>query len=158
EKLHLQSNQEYEEAFQDVFQTAVDARLRTHHKVGSQLSGGLDSGSVVSFAARSLEGQNKRLQTYSYVPVDDFVDWTPGHMVPNEKPYILSTVQHIGNINDHYLHFEGQNPLTDVNYWLEMMEMPYKFFENSYWSRGIFDQAHKDGVGILLNGARGNFT
>ena len=40
-KLKLKSNEEYVEAFQEVFQEAVNSRLRTHHQVGAQLSGGL---------------------------------------------------------------------------------------------------------------------
>ena len=48
ERLKLKSNEEYIEAFQEVFQKAVDDRLRTHLNVGAQLSGGLDSGAVVS--------------------------------------------------------------------------------------------------------------
>ena len=34
--------------------------------------------------------------------------------------------------------------------------MPYKFFENSYWIKGIFEEAHRQGIGVLLNGDRGN--
>ena len=45
--------QEYEEAFRDVFQTAVNDKIRTHKNIGAQLSGGLDSSSVVSFAVNS---------------------------------------------------------------------------------------------------------
>ena len=76
EKLILKSNEEYEEAFKEVFRKAVLARLRAHGNVGSHLSGGLDSGTVVSFAAKELQNDNKKLHTYSYVPEDDFVDWT----------------------------------------------------------------------------------
>lgn len=47
------SNNEYIEAFQEVFQQAVSSRIRTYKTVGAQLSGGLDSGSIVSFAARN---------------------------------------------------------------------------------------------------------
>ncbi|MGQ4671624.1 asparagine synthase-related protein [Bacillus toyonensis] len=54
EMLNLKSNEEYEEAFREVYKNAVKARLRTHHQVGAHLSGGLDSGSVVSFAARGF--------------------------------------------------------------------------------------------------------
>ena len=43
------------EAFQEVFQKAVNSRLRTHRQVGAHLSGGLDSGSVVSFAAKKIK-------------------------------------------------------------------------------------------------------
>lgn len=158
EKLQLKSNQEYEEAFQEVFQRAVTERLRTHHNVGSHLSGGLDSGSVVSFAAKALRKENKQLHTFSYVPVNGFVDWTHKSRVADERPHIQSTVQHVGNIKDHYFDFEGKSPLSEVDDWLEFMEMPYKFFENTFWLKGIYEKAHQQGIGVLLNGQRGNWT
>ncbi|MDQ0217476.1 lasso peptide isopeptide bond-forming cyclase [Peribacillus cavernae] len=158
ETLKLKSNSEYEEAFRDVFRTAVTARTRTNRKVGAHLSGGLDSGSVVSFAAKSLHTQSKRLHTFSYVPVDDFQDWTPKYRMADERPYIQSTVQHVGNITDTYLDFGGKSPLSEVDDWLDTYEMPYKFFENSFWLKGVYEKAHEEGVGLLLNGARGNWT
>ena len=42
--------------------------------------------------------------------------------------------------------------------WIDVMEMPYKFYENSYWLKGIFEEASKQGIGVLLNGQRGNWT
>ena len=158
EKLKLKSNEEYEEAFRDVFQKAVSARLRTHGNVGSHLSGGLDSGTVVSFAAKELLKENKKLYTYSYIPEGSFIDWTSKHYIPDERPFIKETVNDVGNINDQYLNFEGKDPLSDIDDFLSIMEMPYKFFENSYWLKGISEAAQKDGVKILLNGARGNHS
>ena len=73
-----------------MFQKAVNARLRTHRKVGAQLSGGLDSGAVVSFAAKDLQKENKRLHTFSYIPPDDFKDFTPKNRMADERPYIKS--------------------------------------------------------------------
>ena len=67
-KLKLKSDEEYVEAFQEVFQTAVNSRLRTTHKVGAQLSGGLDSGAVVGFANNVLSNRNQTLDTFSYIP------------------------------------------------------------------------------------------
>ena len=158
EKLKLKSNEEYVEAFREVFQKAVTSRLRTHHKVGAHLSGGLDSGSVVSFAAKALEKENKTLHTYSYVPVNDFKDWTPKIRMADERPFIESTVKYVGNIRDHYLDFEGKSSLSEIDSWLEIMEMPYKFVENSFWLKGIYEKAQQDGIGVLLNGSRGNYT
>jgi asparagine synthase (glutamine-hydrolysing) len=157
-KIKLNSNEEYLEGFCDVFQTAVKSRLRTHHNVGAHLSGGLDSGAVVSFAAKELKKEKKQLHTFSYIPVSDFEDWTPKSRLADERPYIQSTVNHVGNINDQYLDFEGKSPLSEVNIWLDTLEMPYKFFENSYWLKGIYEKAQQLGIGILLNGARGNYT
>jgi len=158
EKLKLKTDYEYEEAFKEVYHNAVKVRLRTHRQVGAHLSGGLDSGSVVGFAARDLQKEQKRLYTYSYVPVDGFVDWTYKNRIADERPYIQSTVKHIGNINDNYLDFAERNPLTEVDDWLDVLEMPYKFFENTFWLRGIYEKAQQNGVGVLLNGQRGNWT
>lgn len=158
EKLKLKTDYEYEEAFREVYHNAVKARLRTHRQVGAHLSGGLDSGSVVGFAAKDLQKEQKRLYTYSYVPVDGFVDWTYRNRIADERPFIQSTVQHVGNIKDHYLDFAERNPLSEVNDWLDVLEMPYKFFENTFWLRGIYEKAQQNGVGVLLNGQRGNWT
>lgn len=158
EKLRLKSDEEYVEAFQEVFQSAVTARLRTHRHVGAQLSGGLDSGSVASFAAKALRTENKRLYTYSYVPPNDFIDFTPKYRMADERPFIQSTVQHVEGIIDHYVDFQGRNPLLEINDFLETMEMPYKFFENSIWLKGFFEKAQEEGIGVLLTGGRGNFS
>ncbi|WP_164667424.1 asparagine synthase-related protein [Virgibacillus doumboii] len=158
EKIRFKSDEEYIEAFRDVFQKAVDSRLRTFKAVGSQLSGGLDSGSIVSFAAKTLKKQNKRLHTYSSIPVEDFNDYTPRHHFPDERPFINKTVDYVGNIEDHYLSLDDKNSYTDIDDWLEVIETPYKFFENSFWMKGIFEHASNDDIGILLSGARGNFT
>jgi len=158
EKLKLKSSNEYEEAFKEVFDIAVGDRLRTYKQVGSHLSGGLDSGSVVSFASKTLKKKNKKLYTFSYVPVDDFIDWTHRTRVANERPFIESTVQYVGNISDQYLSFPEKNPFSEIDDWLDTMEMPYKFYENSFWLKGIYEQANQHNVGILLNGQRGNWT
>ncbi|WP_309088671.1 lasso peptide isopeptide bond-forming cyclase [Domibacillus sp.] len=157
-KLRLNSNEEYIEAFSEVFQTAVNSRLRTYKNIGAHLSGGLDSGSVVGFAARELRKQNKQLHTFSYVPSADFIDWTPKNAAADERPFIQSTVQYVGNIQDHYHSFDEINPLSEINEWLGIMEMPYKFFANANWLKGIFERANDQGVGVLLNGGRGNLS
>ncbi|MBM7567328.1 asparagine synthase-related protein [Paenibacillus sacheonensis] len=156
--LNLKSDEEYEEALRDVFNQAIRSSLRTFKKTGATLSGGLDSGSIASFASAQLRNENKVLHTYSYVPAKDFVDWTDRTRIANESPFIEATVQHAGNIHSQYLDFTGQSSFTDVDEWLGLLEMPYKYFENSFWLRGIYEQASKDGVGVLLSGSRGNQT
>lgn len=158
EDLKLQSNEEYEEAFQDIFQKAVKVRTRTHGEVGSHLSGGLDSGSVVSFAAKELKKENKKLHTYSYIPEDSFTDWTPKYYQADESSLIKETIDYVGNISSNYLSFEGMDPLSSLDDFMELMEMPYKFFENSFWLKGINEIASKQEMKILLNGSRGNHS
>lgn len=157
-QLKLKSNEEYVEAFQDVFQKAVTSRIRTHLNVGAQLSGGLDSGAVVSFAVKAMRKNNKKLHTFSYIPPKDFVDFTSKQQLADERPFIKSTVHHVGGIKDSYLAFDGRNSYLEIDSLLEIMEMPYKFFENSFWLKGMFEKASEEGVGLLLNGDRGNFS
>ncbi|MFA1820257.1 asparagine synthetase B [Virgibacillus oceani] len=158
DNLKLNSNKEYEEAFRNVFQKAVKQRIRTHGEVGSHLSGGLDSGSVVSFAAGMLQKENKQLHSFSYVPVDSYKDWTPNYYDADERSFIKETVSHIGNIEDNYLSFGGRDSLTEVDGFIDLMEMPYKFFENTFWLKGINEIASEKGIKVMLNGSRGNHS
>ncbi|WNB92447.1 paeninodin family lasso peptide [Bacillus sp. NEB1478] len=158
EKIKYKSESEYIEAFQEIFNTAVNSRLRSHKEIGAQLSGGLDSGSVVSIGARSLKKIDKKLHTFSFVPISEYIDWTHKHRVPDEREYIKAIVNYTGNISDLYLDFKNQSPYSEIDNWLNIMEMPYKFFENSVWIKGIYDAAHKKNIGVLLVGSRGNTT
>lgn len=157
-KLRFKQDEQYVEAFRDVFEEAVNARSRTYRHVGSHLSGGLDSGAVVAYAAKMLRSKNKPLHTYSYIPTDDFIDYTPKNRMANETPYIESVVKHIGGIKANYLNFQDTNSYTEIDSLLDILEMPYKNFANSFWIKGIFEKAAEQNVGVLLNGARGNMT
>lgn len=158
EKLILGSDGEYLEAFQAIFQEATTARLRTFRQVGATLSGGLDSGAVVSQAAASLRANNKILHTYSFVPTDDFEDFTGKSRMADERPYIKATVKHVGNIHDHYVSLPDKSPFTEIDSLLQILQAPYKNFENSFWIKGIYEHSAQDNVGVLLTGARGNHT
>jgi asparagine synthase (glutamine-hydrolysing) len=152
------SDGEVLEAFQALFHEATAARLRTFRHAGATLSGGLDSGAVVSQAARALQADGKMLHTYSYVPPDDFEDWTGKSRMADERPYIQATVKHVGNIKDTYVNLPGQSPFTEIDAMLQVLEAPYKNFENSFWIKGIYEQSVQDNIGVLLTGARGNYT
>ncbi|MFA9558205.1 asparagine synthase-related protein [Evansella sp. AB-rgal1] len=156
--IHYKNEDDYIEAFQEVFQKSVDARLRTHRKLGAQLSGGLDSGAVVSFAMNTLRTRNKSLHTFSYIPPKDFKDTISTRQIADERPYILETVKHVGGLKDEYLEFEGKDPYSIMDEFMGVMEMPYKFFENSFWIKGMFEEASTRGIGVLLNGDRGNMA
>ncbi|MRN56318.1 asparagine synthase-related protein [Paenibacillus monticola] len=157
-KLRLSSNGEYEEAFREVVGQAVRDRLRTHLAVGANLSGGLDSGSVVSFAAEELHRRRQPLHTFSSYPVDTFTDFNLSNRVADERPFIQETIDHVGNIEPNFLNFPELSPYSEIDEWLDIMEMPYKFIENSYWLKGIFEQAQMKGIGVLLSGQRGNWS
>ena len=67
-ELTYRTDGEYAEHFREIFEEAVRCRLRSHGPVGAELSGGLDSSSVVSMASSlAKQGSGDRLQTFSLV-------------------------------------------------------------------------------------------
>lgn len=158
ETIKYSSDQDYVDAFRDIYQEAITSKMRTYRKVGATLSGGLDSSSVVTFAAKALRQEGKTLLTYSSVPVRDFEDWTTGSDLADESPYIRATVDFVGNIQPYYLDLPDKSPYSEIDDWLDLMESPYKNVENSHWIKGIYEFASQQDVGILLTGAKGNYT
>ena len=73
------------------------------------------------------------------------IDFTPKQLMPDERPFIKSTVEYVGNITDHYLILKGKDSYSEIDDFLEIMEMPYKFFENSFWLKGMFEKAQEEG-------------
>jgi len=70
-ELKLSSDEAYAQAFLEVFTQAVQCRLRSNGPVGSMLSGGMDSGSVVAVASWLLgKAGTGPLHTFSAVGPD----------------------------------------------------------------------------------------
>jgi asparagine synthase (glutamine-hydrolysing) len=71
DELHLPTDGDYAEAFLEVFTASVRSRLRGAETVGSMLSGGMDSGSIVAVASSLLLAAGRGpLRTYSAVSAD----------------------------------------------------------------------------------------
>ncbi|WP_274649404.1 asparagine synthetase B family protein [Paenibacillus humicola] len=151
----FKTNESYEEAFREVFAQAVRSRLRTHKAVGAALSGGLHSGSVAGLSAKELQKEHKPLHTFSYVPPGDAAHRTVSDPVNDERSLIKQMVRHIGGTSDHNLYFPENSPLSDMDEWLDILEMPYKFVDNSFWTKDIHKQAAEWDIGILLTGFGG---
>ncbi|WP_187434463.1 asparagine synthase [Paenibacillus methanolicus] len=157
-ELRYRSDEDYLEAFKEVFEDAVVSRARSYRGVGTALSGGLDSTSVASIAAPLLRKQGKSLHGYSMVPELGFTDWTPKNEMADETPFVQETIDFVGNIRENYLTASGKSPWTEVDALLDIFESPYKNFEGTFRIHDIYRQAAQDDVGVFLTGARGNYT
>lgn len=94
-ELKLGSDEEYAKAFLEVFTEAVRCRLRCNGPVGSMLSGGMDSGSVVAVASKILaEAGAGPLHTFSCLGPDSETcietrtAWASINHVPGLKPHV----------------------------------------------------------------------
>jgi asparagine synthase (glutamine-hydrolysing) len=117
-ELRFKNENEYAEAFLEIMSSAVSDRMRSIYPVTALLSGGLDSSSVVSVAAKILEKQNKELQTFSYVLPDE-----NDPELKDERQFI-ETFRTFPNLKINYITVPEQGFLTNLEK-LQTMNGPH---------------------------------
>ena len=155
--LRLGSDEEYLEAFLEVFTESVRCRLRCSAPVGVTLSGGLDSGSVAALAAGELRKQGQRLAAFSSVPIaptEGLVGWQLG----DETPLIEATAEFVGNIDLNYITAREVSPIAGIERALSILDQPLHAAGNMYWITALHAEAQARGLGALLTGQGGNST
>ena len=147
-EIRLQSDQEYAEAFRKIFFEAVRCRLRSAYPVGSMLSGGLDSSSIVCVARQILaqEKENGELHTFSAI-FDDVPEC-------DERPYINAVLAQ-GRIGYHFVHADRISPLVDIDRVLWHEDEAF-YTPNLFMHWGLYDEAHRQGVRVILDGFDGD--
>ncbi len=147
------SDDDYRQGFIEVFTEAVEARLRAPSgTVGSMLSGGMDSGSVVAFAKHILcKRGNGPLPTFSAArrrPTGN-----PGKFdcpesraiyAASSMPSIAPTLVHPDSVGDFY---ESTTACNE-----EPFDGLFEIFN------AIFRTAHEGGIRIVLDGGGGDIA
>jgi len=147
-KLRLSSDEEYGEAYREIFTEAVRCRLRSAHPVGSTLSGGLDSSSIVCVSRELLRpADNGRLHTFSVVFDEPRAD---------ERPYIDAVLAG-GDLTPHEISGRESSPFTNLEPILWHLDQP-SFGTNLYMHWSIAASANQHGISVLLDGAFGDAT
>ena len=157
-EVRYQTDEQYVEAFNEIFLEAVRCRLRTYRPVGSMLSGGLDSSSIAIVAAKILAQNNQRLPTFSSVPLYQTASTTSALQFGDESPFINEICNTAGTIDSHLINADNTTPLTGIKRILEIMQQPDFGSGNMYWIIALLETAQHQGIGTLLHGDMGNFT
>lgn len=117
-ELILNSEEEYANKFREIFQEAVKCRLRSHHTFGFELSGGMDSSSVVCMANEILNTENNvstTLKTFSFI-FNNFPQC-------DERDYI-EIIKSKVRIDATYVKADNISPLKDIDAVLWYQEQP----------------------------------
>lgn len=151
-ELRLKNAEEYQEAFLEKLDEAVVCRLRSAFPVGSMLSGGLDSSSIVCLAAKHLKEKTADLHTFSAIfpsvaKVDRRID---------EVEYMQAVIRQTG-CRAHFVKADDESPLREIDKLLWHADDPVGA-PNVYMDWAIYQAAENKGVRVLLSGTDGDST
>lgn len=158
DELRLPRDEEYVEAFTELFERVVEDHRRSLFPVGVMLSGGLDSTSIAAVVAGQLRRENKRLTTFTEVPRPDF----DGAIIPgryaDETPYVKAMARCYENMDQIFISSVKGFYLDDASDFFTGAEIPFRNASNRVWYEALLNEAMQRGVRLLLTGATGNLT
>lgn len=149
-EIGLGSDRDYAEGLREHFVEAVRCRMESPFRVGSMLSGGIDSSSITCVAQklRTEAGDASSWPTFSI----------RHDVVPEagESAYIDAVLDQ-GGYEPHVFQADSVGPLNAIE---DAMEYQDEVFPgaNLYLNRGISDLARQQGVRVLLDGFDGDTT
>ena len=143
--LELDSEEEYAEAFREVFAKAVNCRLRSNTPVGSLLSGGLDSSSVTVMARELSEDE---LHTFSVVFSET--------KETDEREYIEAVL----GTNEYQSHFIDGNDYTGYDYLEQLKRSCLHHHRPLLGTNLVLGRVHEKisdlGINVVLDGHGGD--
>ena len=149
-EIHYGSDDEYAEAFREIFLEAVRCRLPRGAPAGAALSGGLDSSSVVC-AARRLTPPAQSVHAFSAV----FPGLPAEERQWNDESEFIDEVARIPGIVSHRVHADRIAPLADYDRVLWHHDGPPLAF-NLYMRWALLAAAQKEGLRVFLDGTDGD--
>jgi asparagine synthase (glutamine-hydrolysing) len=154
----LQDPQEYADGLLDILKQSVQSRIQPNLKVGTHLSGGLDSSTVTALAAESLAAQNRNVIAFTGVPSSGSSPVVPSNQFADESFHAASLVAQHKNL-EHILIANGTLPLFDaLDHFSDTWLRPFPNPLNASWLLGIEREASRRGIQLLLGARTGNLT
>ncbi len=154
--LRMAADADYEQALRETLDQAVRCRLGAHEAIGSNLSGGLDSSSMVAVAARALGEQGRRLTAFTAAPT---------HPTAARRGWFADEWEHASSLAALYPNIDHVRIANDAMPLVEAMEQreisqdwPLLNPVNAIWVNGIDRAAHDRGLDVMLVAASGNYT
>jgi asparagine synthase (glutamine-hydrolysing) len=156
--LTYRRDEEYVEAFLELYTRAVGNCVRSQKPIAAELSGGRDSGSIVVLAAAILAGEGRDLTAFTSVPCEPADGATQGRL-GNEWDLAHATATMAGaNVKHISIDANDYGVLRGVEHFLDIHDGPSHGAANQYWCQAILEAASGSGSRVLLCGGMGNAT
>jgi asparagine synthase (glutamine-hydrolysing) len=147
--IKLDSEEEYIKEFRKIFSEAIKCRLRSAFPVGFELSGGLDSSSVVCMAkniSKDSSSNQVDINTYSMVFED---------IPETDESYYIKKVVETGGINSNLIPSDKISPLKNMSSSLWYQDQPFITVNMAILSN-MYEKMQNDGIRINLGGSGGD--
>lgn len=149
-KIEMESDEDYYNKFLEIFEEAVKCRLRTAFPIGFDLSGGLDSSSIVCMTKRILNENNPYsldIITFSTI-FDDFPK--------SDERYYINKVIEMGGIKPNFVKCDDINLLNDIEniLWYQDQPFPHPFLTMLSY---MMKKRHEKSIRIHLSGEGGDY-
>ena len=133
-------------------QVLLDSTLNSS-KPGLMISGGLDS----TIVGGLLSKHHQEIFSYTQIPV--FIPTPlPKSYIADEESLVKAFIPYHLNIHPAFESSKGSSAYTVLDRYLDMLESPYKVFENSHWISSISQRAIKEGCDQIIYASFGNAT
>ncbi len=150
-EIRFPRDEDYVEAFEEIFQRAIDARLRSPGRVGCMLSGGLDATTMLSFALRSRTTPRDRLTGYTWA-LREGDDWR----TRDERPFVDEFLRE--NAFDHHYLVLNSERIFEPNPAIEhLQDGPILDFRHCMMTANLA-HARARGIKAVLMGDGGDET
>ena len=145
-KILLDSEEEYYEKFRQIFAEAIRCRIRSNHKLGFELSGGIDSSSVVGMAKKVLKAKNMDIDTFSLI-FDEIKE--------ADESFYINKVVETGGIRPHFLVADSIDPFKEIEKILWYLDEPLTTPNMSLiWQ--LYKKMNEEGIRVVLDGHDGD--
>jgi len=157
-EIRLARDEEYVEAFDELFERVVSDHLRSSTPVGAMMSGGLDSSAVAVTAAGLLAERGERLAAFTEVPREGFQGSVPRGRYADETPFVRAIAATCEPLDLTLVHTDGRTFLDGLDRLFLHLEQPFRNTSNRVWIEAILAEARSRGIDVLLDGMQGNLT
>ncbi|MDI6644199.1 MAG: lasso peptide isopeptide bond-forming cyclase [Methanobacteriaceae archaeon] len=144
----MNSKEDYFKEFRKIFSESIKCRMRCAFPLGFELSGGLDSSSVVCMAKKIYDENNfnNNIETFSYV-FDEFPE-------VDERYYINKIIEKTC-ITSNFLIGDRISPLNEINDILKNQEQPF-YTPNLSIIWNLYKIMNNKNIRVLLGGNGGD--
>lgn len=150
-RIQPMTDDDYADAFREIFSNAVHARMDGGSLTAAALSGGLDSSSIVCTARSLSKSGAAGLHTFSLV----FPDMSPAELQRIDERRFISSVTRTGGITPHHVRGDQISPLQDVHRIVSVLDEPYDT-PNLYLHWAMYGAAANVGATVFMDGFDGD--